>query len=75
TPWDYCCEPSDSLVANSATIQLVGENGQTLEVDPVAAGLNPLDEVVVVGTVGPRPSPTVLTVKATGVHRIEPGGD
>lgn len=71
TPWDYCCEPPDNLAANSATVQLVNaEAGDALEdVDPIAAGLEPLDEVIIVGTVGPRPSPEVLTIQATGVHR------
>lgn len=69
TPWDYCCEPRESLMANSATVQLMDESGQ-----PLAGGLGedqlkPLDEVVVVGTVGPRPSQEVLTIRATGVHR------
>lgn len=69
TPWDYCCEPRESLTANSATVQLVGEDGKPLSVDPKAAGLSPLDEVVVVGKVGPRPTPGVLTIFATAVYR------
>lgn len=74
TPWDYCCEPKDSLVANSATVQLLGEDGGMYQGDPIAAGLNPLDEVVIVGTVGPRPSDHVLTIKATGVYRQQAAG-
>ena len=69
TPWDYCCEPRDSLTANSATVQLVSADGSALAINPVAGGLEPLDEVIVVGTVGPRPDPQVLTIRATGVHR------
>lgn len=68
TPWDYCCEPPDSLIANSATVQLVDVDGKTLKADPIAAGLKPLDEILVKGTVGPRPSEKVLTIKATEVH-------
>jgi len=64
TPWDYCCETPDSIVSNGATVQVTGVEGGTLE------GLSPLDEVVVVGTVGPRPAPAVLTIVATGVHRV-----
>jgi len=64
TPWDYCCETPDSIVSNGATVQVTGVEGGTLE------GLSPLDKVVVVGTVGPRPTPTVLTIVATGVHRV-----
>lgn len=69
-PWDYCCEPRDSLTANSATVQLVAGEGA----DPVAAGLEPLDEVVIVGTVGPRPNQDVFTIMATGVYRRSTSG-
>ncbi|QKK09469.1 MAG: hypothetical protein HND58_15730 [Planctomycetota bacterium] len=70
TPWDYCCEAQESIKANSATVQIVGPDGSTIETDPIAAGLNPLDEVIVVGTVGPRPNSDVLTIRATGIHRV-----
>lgn len=69
TPWDYCCEPRGNLMANSATVQLVDADGAPLTTDPIAAGLGPLDQVVVVGTVGPRPSPDVLVINATAIHR------
>ncbi len=69
TPWDYCCETQASLTANSATVQLVDAQGSPLSVS-ADAGLDPLDEVIVVGTVGPRPTEGVLTIRATGVHRV-----
>lgn len=72
TPWDYCCEPPNSLMANSATVQLLDASGAPSAVDPIAAGLSPLDEVVVVGKVGPRPSDQVLTIQATGVYVQQP---
>ena len=64
TPWDYCCETPDSIAANGATVQVAGVESGSL------GGLSPLDEVVIVGTVGPRPTPQVLTITATGVHRV-----
>lgn len=70
TPWDYCCEPRDSLNASSATIMLVDASGAPLSADLEAAGLHPLDDVVAVGVVGPRPAPEVLTIKATKLHRV-----
>lgn len=73
TPWDYCCETPDSKLANNATIQLVGADGVSLTADFAALGLEPMDEVVVVGTVGPRPNAEVLVVKATGVHKVAGG--
>mgnify|MGYP006268556973 CR=1 FL=1 len=70
TPWDYCCEPPEMIRANAATVRLVDRDGQPLDVRPTAAGLAPLDEVVLVGTVGPRPTPDVLVLQTTGVHRV-----
>lgn len=67
TPWDYCCETPEDLRANAATVQLVGDGGGAI--DPIAGGLEALDEVVVVGTVGPRPSEEVLTIRATRVYK------
>lgn len=67
TPWDYCCETPESIRANAATVQLVGADGAAPAV-AAAQALDELDEVVLVGTVGPRPSQDVLTIRATGVY-------
>jgi len=69
TPWDYCCTPPDQIMANSATVLLVDDAGKTLPLDLRTFGIEPLDEVVVVGTVAARPSADVLTIMATGIHR------
>ncbi|MEM8836004.1 MAG: hypothetical protein AAGD00_09315 [Planctomycetota bacterium] len=74
TPWDYCCTPTEIITANSATVHLIDASGNASSTDPIAGGLQPLDEVIVVGTIGPRPSEQVLTVKATGVYRANAGG-
>ena len=63
TPWDYCCESPDTIIANSATIQVEAEGDVRL----VAAGLEALDEVILIGTVGPRPSDAIFTIRASGV--------
>lgn len=70
TPWDYCCAMPDDIQANSATVQLVDADGNPLEFDLSGQGISPLDEVVVVGTVAARPTPQVLTIRATGLHRV-----
>jgi hypothetical protein len=70
TPWDYCCETPDTIAANSATVQLVGRDGRPLDTSPTEHGFSPLDEVVVVGVVGARPDERVLTIRATGMHRV-----
>lgn len=70
TPWDYCCETKESMTANSATIQVLGEDGAPLAVE-MTNYFEPLDEVVVVGTVGPRPTDDVLIVNATSIGRSD----
>lgn len=67
TPWDYCCETPETLGSNSATVQVVGDG----IMNPAEAGLEPLDEVVFIGTVGPRPDDQVLIIRATGVFRSD----
>lgn len=70
TPWDYCCEPRENLAANTATVQLVAPDGSPLTADLAAAGLSPLDEVIITGAVAPRPNPQVLTIHATAIHKV-----
>jgi hypothetical protein len=70
TPWDYCCETDEVKQAKSATIQLVDSSGALLEADLAGAGIKPLDEVIVVGSVAPSPAAGVLIVKATAVHVV-----
>lgn len=65
TPWDYCCETPSTIATNSATVQVQGD-----AIDLAGAGLEPLDEVILIGTVGPRPDEQVLTVMATGVYPV-----
>lgn len=64
-PWDYCCETPSTIASNSATVQVQGD-----EIDLTGAGLKPLDEVVLIGTVGPRPDEQVLTIMATGIYPV-----
>lgn len=70
TPWDYCCEPKDSLVANNATVMVVNSEGAPIEADLRSYGFEPLDEVIVVGAVAPRPTDAVLTIRASGLYRV-----
>lgn len=69
TPWDYCCETPDSITANSATIVVLDANGNPTDEDITAAGLAPLDEIIVVGTVKARPNQSVFEIHATGIHK------
>lgn len=73
-PWDYCCEPRESLTANTATIIVLDEGGTQTKFNLIEAGFNPLDEVIVTGTVDARPNESVLTIRATAVHKVAQSG-
>lgn len=74
TPWDYCCEPRESLTANTATVIVLDEDGTQTAVNLIEAGFNPLDEVVVTGTVDARPNQSVLTIRASAIHKVAQSG-
>ena len=69
TPWDYCCATPEDLAANNATVQLVDESGAPIAIDLRTKGIAPLDTVIIVGVVGPRPTEDVLVVKATSIYK------
>ena len=71
TPWDYCCETPDLITANNASVMLVDHEGSARPIDLTEYGFLPLDEVVVVGTVRPRPTDAVLAIDATGIFKIK----
>jgi len=70
TPWDYCCQPPETVTDQLATLQVVDEDGRIVAAD-LSPRLQPLSTVVVRGVVGPRPDPQVLTINATGIY-LEP---
>jgi hypothetical protein len=69
-PWDYCCETPETITANSATVQLVDDANAPIAIDLTGHGFEPLDEIVVVGTVAPRPTEAVLIIHARKIHRV-----
>lgn len=71
TPWDYCCEAPESITANAATVQVIGDDGE-----PAALGgrLSPLDEVIVTGEVQSRDNDKTLIIRATEVYVAPRGG-
>lgn len=66
-PWDYCCAPPEDLNPSMANLQILGEDGRVLPAD-LNAQLPPLANLVVRGTVGPRPDEQVLTINATSIY-------
>jgi hypothetical protein len=69
-PWDFCCETPETITANSATVQLYGDTEAPMAIDLGGHGFEPLDEVVVVGTVAPRPNKAMLVIHAEKIHRV-----
>src|SRR5688572_703401 len=69
TPWDACCEPRESLQANTATIQIVDADGKPLKTTLRGAhGIEPLKEVTVVGKVKDSGGANTLVIDATGLY-------
>ena len=67
TPWDYCCETPDTLLANTLTIQVVGDDGKPLTGTLKGVhGLEELKTIVVAGTV--RTAGDTLLLDAKRIH-------
>ena len=72
TPWDACCDPSETLVNGTATVQIVDENGQILKQGLEGVnGLAKLSSVKVSGTVNKASSPNSLIVNAETIEVID----
>ena len=69
TPWDACCEPSEKIAANSATVQVVDAQGKPLAATLESlAGLKPLSKVTVSGVARRPAGSDVLIVEAKQIH-------
>ncbi len=69
TPWDFCCDAPDAIMANTVTIQIVGADGRPLKASLHGEhGIDNLSVLTVKGTVGPRPDPNVLVINASAIH-------
>lgn len=70
TPADLCCETKETIMANTATVQIVGADGKAI---PVAlsgvGGLATLDHVVVEGVLVERGDKGGFVVNASKVTR------
>ncbi len=68
TPWDYCGTPRDELLAHSATIRIVDENGAIIRTDIRGRrGIRELSDLTIVGTVISTDDGT-LKIKASGMY-------
>jgi hypothetical protein len=69
TPWDACCEPSEKIAANSATVQVVDAQGKPLAANfESIAGLKPLSKVTISGVARRPAGSDVLIVEANKIH-------
>ncbi|MGB0716324.1 MAG: hypothetical protein ACPGXK_10625 [Phycisphaerae bacterium] len=59
TPWDYCCEPEESLKANLAMIQVVGDDGKPIRTG-LESKLKPSARVTIAGKVASREGGSLL---------------
>jgi len=67
TPWDACCTASDTIAANSATVQLTDAEGKLLHLSLQGRhGLAPGAALTVVGEVR-QANEAVFVVDATGI--------
>jgi hypothetical protein len=68
TPWDACCEDPDELLAKSATVQVIDEQGRPIRrgLDGVG-GIAPNKPLVIKGTVREAQGPSIV-IDADGVY-------
>ncbi len=67
TPWDYCCEPQDKIVAASVSVQVADDAGKPLKLGLNGVnGLRPGGELIVKGRVASKDGNS-LVVSATTI--------
>lgn len=70
-PWDYCCDTTEEITANSATIQVVDEKGALVRADMKGVhGLKELSEIIIAGTVAVADG-NALVVNANSLTVVE----
>lgn len=69
TPWDYCCEPKEKIMASIALVQIKDSNTGKVETKPLKGwhGLKELSKVTVKGTVDKASTPGSLIVNLEGI--------
>ncbi|MGD8450679.1 MAG: hypothetical protein PVJ57_02575 [Phycisphaerae bacterium] len=72
TPWDYCCEPREDVLASTATVQVNDKDGRPLRLDLNGEhGLVPGAEVVVAATVASVDQDGTLILTARGFYIVQ----
>ncbi len=72
-PWDYCCEPPESLKANTMTVQFVHDDGKVIKSGAQGVhGLEPLALVVLEGTVVEKDDKGTFVVRVKRMYVEKP---
>ncbi|MDI9402855.1 MAG: hypothetical protein QM516_03180 [Limnohabitans sp.] len=72
-PWDYCCEPPESLKANTMTMQFVDDAGKVLKTGAQGVhDLEPLALIVVEGTIVEKDDKGTCVVRVKRVFVEKP---
>lgn len=70
TPWDYCCEPKEELLAKTASIQVAGPDGQPLKLGLQGRhGLEPMAEIVISGKIASRDGTLLINAEKIFVKK------
>jgi len=71
TPWDFCCEKTEDILANTVTVQVVDASGSPVkEGMRDQNGLAPLSELVIAGTVAQK-NGEVMVVNAEKIQVLK----
>ena len=70
TPWDYCCDTPETLIAHTVTIQVVGSDGKPVKNALKGfGGIEPLKTVILRGNVLQKtPDGKIMVINAAGIY-------
>jgi len=69
TPWDACCEPKEEISAKSISVQVLGQDGRPLKSTlGGAAGIAPMKQIVVAGTMRITPGSDTPIIEAKQIY-------
>jgi hypothetical protein len=69
TPWDACCQTPETIIANSATVEVVDGNGQLLKANLAGkGGIAPMKQILVTGKVAGPVDQKNLLVRASSIY-------
>ncbi|MCC6284049.1 MAG: hypothetical protein IT439_01920 [Phycisphaerales bacterium] len=72
TPWDFCCESRDTVLANTASVRVVDAKGAALRAEiKGAGGIKELSELVVSGVVS-QVDENAIVIDAESIRVVKP---